>query len=388
MTNYVVLLIFNSVLDLGKSIKDLDMAVLTLQQIKNTLKSIDRKVDKLLLAPLKTAINFYNTALNEILARKFDLAIKNFEEVIKEATKGLNNIEEVNRPIDVEAFKHCMIALKLIASSKIELYSFKEKLILPYFNLDKDTQELIARELETLVNRGINLKTSVQTKKFFFTMTEKEKKTEDTLDSVLKVCYPFLSEGFGWTKMTTKLSSPKVLIDLMPKYLPVGEEDEACVIIGIKNEKVVRIFVWREDKLVKIKYEHNIVLEESIQSDDKVTVEVDLDSKIRSCLINITLKGEVAAEYQKFGGKYEITKKWEKKGIKEFQNKHKKLLYLYEHKWFVGNRVDECGKLRGVWRAEAPDCPALETTWKWFNANGVWASLSESEFSISCTVHK
>lgn len=378
-------------MDLGKSIKDLDMAALTLQQIKTTLKNVDRKVDKLLFAPLKTALNFYHTALNEILTQKFELASKTFEEVIKKATEGLNNIEEVNGSINVETFKQCMIAIKLIASSKIEHYSYchKEVTILPYFNLDKDTKELIARELEALVQRGISLKDNVKTKKFGFSRKDKEKKAEDTLDSVLKVCYPFLSEGFGWTKMASKLASPTVSLHLMPKYLPVGEEDETCVKIGVNNGKVVRIYIWREDRLVKIKYEQRMVLETSIQSDDKVKLEIDLEVNIQSCLINIELKGQLATAYQRLSGSYRVnTKKLKKKGIKEFKNEWNRLLYVYENKWCVGERVGESGKLRGVWRSEAPDCPAKETLWNWFNTNDVWASVPDSEFSISCRFHK
>ena len=106
-----------------------------------------------------------------------------------------------------------------------------------------------------------------------------EKKKQDLLDSLLRACYPYISEGKGFT---TELADVELLYDLklLPHMLPDGEEDAALIIIGQRLGKPVMVKVWREGQVAKAR----MVTDER---DGEITIE-----KIRgSGEVVLTLEG-------------------------------------------------------------------------------------------------
>ena len=74
----------------------------------------------------------------------------------------------------------------------------------------------------------------------------KEKERQAPVNSVLRACYPFISEGEGLTSPTTTLQQPHTL-RLLTHYLPEGRENSSLVSVGWDTEsRSVR--VWREGK--------------------------------------------------------------------------------------------------------------------------------------------
>ena len=95
----------------------------------------------------------------------------------------------------------------------------------------------------------------VNTKTFFVTDSEKKKKLQDHLDSVLKISYPYISEAKNLTSMKSKIlkTDNQIKIKVIPDLLPVGEEDYSVLIIGVRsyeedgNNSLVKIKILRKD---------------------------------------------------------------------------------------------------------------------------------------------
>ena len=150
--------IVQTVFDVGVSIKNIDLQALKIHQIKQNIESVEKKIDKLLLNPLKVADELFSTGLNEIEAKRYKNAEKTFSIVIEEATRSLSNIKE--QIINFETFKFCIHSLKLIMCSKIAKYCYSQtsKTFLPYSNLTELDQRLIAKELEKLAKKCLFLR--------------------------------------------------------------------------------------------------------------------------------------------------------------------------------------------------------------------------------------
>ena len=71
LTTMVVLETAQHVLNIGQGIAEIDMSALTLHQIKNTVKRIEGKVDKILKEPLNTAKLYFDNALMEITNKSY-----------------------------------------------------------------------------------------------------------------------------------------------------------------------------------------------------------------------------------------------------------------------------------------------------------------------------
>ena len=123
----------------------------------------------MMLNPLHVAYEMFKTGYIEIEAKRFEEAQKSFTTVIEKANEGLENLQD--KSIKIGTFKFCVHALKMIMCSKINKYCYnlKTNSFLPYFNLTKSDQMLIAKELENLSNKCIALKENVKVKPTIFT---------------------------------------------------------------------------------------------------------------------------------------------------------------------------------------------------------------------------
>ena len=231
-----------------------DMTALTLHQIKKSVKQIDRKVSKLLRAPLLNAIDHFNEVTDYFLSKKFEKAYITVDKVLNNATDAFNKIADEN--IDMETFADCVKAVQLLIFSKIisESYDSKQKIFLPYAKLSKDTKEVISRFIVRNVDKCISLKGNVEVSMFSFDKAKKKSIIQDMLDSILQLAYPYISQGNGWTDLNSKIlnlvANCKVKFEVNPKYLPMGEEDKTQVIIGKTVSEIIRCYMWREEDFV------------------------------------------------------------------------------------------------------------------------------------------
>ena len=167
LSSAVILSIAQSVFEVGASIKDVNLHVLKLHhQINKNIE--EKKIDKMMLNPLKVANELFKTGFNEIKAKRNEDAQKTFITISDKASEALANLED--KKLDIDTFKLCIHALKMIMFSKIAMYCFnlQSKTFLPYSNYPKYFQEQIAEELENLSIKSLMLKNNVEVKPSIF----------------------------------------------------------------------------------------------------------------------------------------------------------------------------------------------------------------------------
>ena len=250
----VILSIAQSVFEVGASIKDVNLHALKLHhQINKNIE--EKKID-----PLKVANELFKTGFNEIKAKRNEDAQKTFITISDKASEALANLED--KKLDIDTFKLCVHALKLSMFSKIAMYCFnlQSKTFLPYSNYPKYFQEQIAEELENLSIKSLMLKKNVEVKPSIFTRSKvkeaNKEESQNILNDFLQACYPYLSNGFGWTKSGTKISSSqttKVKIQVKTDFLPKGEGKKTCVHVGVieETQKIVAVYIWVSEQTIR-----------------------------------------------------------------------------------------------------------------------------------------
>lgn len=282
LSSAVILTIVQSVFEVGVSIKDINIQALKLHQIKKKIDHVEKKVDKIMINPLIVADNMFKTGFNEIEAKRYEDAQKTFITVINKANEGLQNLEQ--KTLNMDTFKLCVYAVKLIMCSKIAKYCYNSetKIFLPYSNLSKSDQRLIAKELEKLAKMALTLKNNVEVRPSFFTK-KKEKKAkkeeaQNIIDGFLQACYPYLSNGYGWTRIDYNINSSTIKIQVMTSYLPDGEEDKSCVNVGVigNNRDIVKIHVWVSEQELHVDYKESHFVRKIESGSDMMEVELFL----------------------------------------------------------------------------------------------------------------
>ena len=77
LTTYAVLEVAENVFQVGKGFTSLDLTGFKLYQIKKGIDRIEKKVDKLLEAPIKLASRYYDDALDMLICKQFKDAFDN-----------------------------------------------------------------------------------------------------------------------------------------------------------------------------------------------------------------------------------------------------------------------------------------------------------------------
>ena len=255
-STYAVLEIAENVIGVGTGFAKMDMTGLTLAQIKESIKRIEGKIDIILEAPLKQAKDRFRAALNMISHKNQKKAFDTLKDVIDHANQAFYYSDSNDMTMtDLEA---CVQATQLLIFSNIARFSYDEssEIFLPFLTLPSEDKAMIASELMDIVNRCIENRKRVKKDSMFSNSSDHKKKVQDTLDTILQVTYPFISEGNGWTKSTTKfdLQDYTVNIRVMPKFVPMGEEDKTTLILGVYTQKMKykKIEIWRSKDMIYI----------------------------------------------------------------------------------------------------------------------------------------
>ena len=95
------------------------------------------------------------------------------------------------------------------------------------------------------------------------------RKTEvqDRLDRILKVAYPYVSERRGWTDAGHEISieDEEVDIKVNPVFVPLGEEDEIKVAVGVLVDEdgdypgFVYVWIWKDEEEVYVQHGRKIL---------------------------------------------------------------------------------------------------------------------------------
>ena len=119
------------VFDIGKRAAGLDVSAIltnfTLKQIKSIVENIEKKVNIMMKAPLKKALQIFKTAINMVNSGQYDLAEEAFKEAVSDARMAFAYSKE--QATDNKSFEVAAISLKLITFCHVSkiTYSQREK---------------------------------------------------------------------------------------------------------------------------------------------------------------------------------------------------------------------------------------------------------------------
>ena len=68
------------------------------------IERVEKKVDKIILAPLQNALFHYGKGLNEIKFEKYENALESFKIVTSEAIDGLNKMKDGSGSVSIDEF--------------------------------------------------------------------------------------------------------------------------------------------------------------------------------------------------------------------------------------------------------------------------------------------
>ena len=235
----------------------LNFSAITTMQMKKTLEDVKAGVDAIRQTPRKVAEDMFKVALTNIEHERNDLAIKNFEKAVDQATTALNMEDE---------FKSKVFSSRILIFSQLmtTIFNSKDESFQPFEKLEQrdknNCSALIRQRLDQLsadagrerdmmsyigLGRGKNVKINSE--------------DQNSLDIVLKAFYPILSICSGMTNPTQNLAMKKEKMDevvdfvIQPVYLPYEENDAATLPLGVFMEgkevkKELTAFLWQSEE--------------------------------------------------------------------------------------------------------------------------------------------
>ena len=230
---------------IGAGLAKIDLMSFEMAQLKKQVEEINAKLDVILSAPLKLAVDFFGKAMRHMESENIAGVIKEMEKVKDHAMQAFRYAEGQG-PKKTENLKNAVLAKQLVILAEILVESYNQKTIVPFSLLDEKKKKAIASLIEDEITNMQIFHNSYSGSMLTFNKAEKAKKKQDILDRLLQSAYPFISEGRGLTSPSTELELPSVL-RVLPNFLPEGKEDSASLIIGQQKGRQVKVGVWREE---------------------------------------------------------------------------------------------------------------------------------------------
>ena len=298
---YTVMDVSLRIADVGTGFAKIDMAGLTLARIHHIVENIEKKVNIVLDTPLKLAMSFVRTALNMIRVQKYKEAYDQFDKVYQESSRAFQYFVQKERSIG--NFKDCVRATKLNIFSKLMRFSYDDNgcVFRPFHLLGRGAKDLIVMELEDQVKEMLllenELKPSLIARLSFSTRRERCER-RDLLDSVLKLAYPYISEGKGWTSAWSKLPAADWLeITVRPEFVPEGWEDKTSVLIGNCGDGTVQVEMWRTEQGIHVSNTAEVFQVDDTSEEMQIKIPGQLPLMLISSGLAAELQGDLLGEY-------------------------------------------------------------------------------------------
>merc|ERR1712038_184231 len=390
----------------------------TMYKIQESLKRVEANIDKILAAPLKMATTFFKTIGTDIMTENYEDAFNSIQRLDSEATKAFYYADGSN--ISVNSFKECAKAakLKMFAAILKGSYDRQEKVFLPPHKLPPNKVAQIGLELENIAKQCLQQRSNVKTTKLLMlSSSSKKSEVQDTLDSVLKMAYPYISEHKQLSSRKLSLANEdSIQFSVNLALLPMRYEDRTELVVGVVTDQrgnkksVVKVHVWRGEHSVC--YEQNskifckrftnetnvarpllarvgssgLVKKANVVGEDNV---VDMSDAALMCSITLSASGTGAAAegWASFLGRFVATGEvYQEAPV--YRNSVG--MYLYRHSdgtWRAGYKIGAVGGIGFEIMSvdTTAECPASISQWQ-YKATGVsWCYFGD--ITVKCSVH-
>jgi len=366
IATYAVLETAEHVFNVGSGFVKMDVTGFTLNRIKNIAESIEEKMDIVLGTPIKLAFTFLNDAMDMFIRGSYEEAYLKLDQVITNATQAFHFAAQNEKKIT--SFKESIKAIKFLVFAKVlrNCYDKDRKQFLPYIMLDTSKKLLISDQLERLVKDCLVQSEKMRKRDFIHqyllpNKKDRENDIQDTVDKVLSMTYPYISQGKGWTNINTEIAvdtTTSVEVTVKPFYVPDGEEDKTKISFGKrKGDGPITVDIWRTDSCIVVSSANGLEKIEFSSLED----EVNMTIPVWPPSVMISSAGPTAESIRYCGifGEYEY--QGFREGIGHYRQRHtvqsEGLFYIYrgsEDRWLVGQTLDgEAGLLYNESPSEA-----------------------------------
>ena len=269
-----------SLVGLGSGLAKLDLSF-KMAQLAKQVEAIDKKLDVILSAPLKLAVDFFVKAMCRLENENISGTIEDITKVRDHAMQAFRYAE--GQGPKIEHLKSSVLAKSLTIVAEILLESNNNQTILPFSLLDERKKRTIASLIEIEVTSLQRFHDSHTISMFTMNKAEKAKQKQDLIDGLLRSAYPFISEGKALTNSSAKLELP-CHIKVLPMYLPDGEEDAVFLDIGQYKGFPLKVAIWKDgDQVVSYGTQVKITGEEEVTLHVKGSVQQDKKWIDRTC---------------------------------------------------------------------------------------------------------
>ena len=228
---------------IGGSLAKLDTTGFTLAQIKKGIEEIQKSLNIVLGAPLQLALEAYWNGINQFQNNQLNRCVEEVREMQRHARQAY--VYSVGKP-SLKNLSDAAVATNLCMMAEVMLTSFDGDKIVPFYMLEKDKKRVIVAAMERDIKKLQDYKDKINKGSWLPTSKKKNNKQQDALDQVLKVAYPFLSEGQGATSSLAVVKEAVITIRVLVKYLPDGAEDKTKVMVGREGGKPRAVYLWKK----------------------------------------------------------------------------------------------------------------------------------------------
>ena len=224
--SYVALIEFShNVIGVGSSFYSMDLIGLALAQIKKTLEDI---------TPLKTAVNKTLSAMNLLQNQQIEEAVAEFRGAKDDAQTAFQCAKSLGK--DLHHIQQVSIATRIIILAKLCIYSYDKnsQTIEPFHCLDDSKQRAIAIELERDCKDFIEYHQKVKVGFFSLKKDNKKEELQSIKNELLKIVYPYISEGKKYT-CSTRMLGVEFEIEYDSDLIPEAEANATMVKLGTRK---------------------------------------------------------------------------------------------------------------------------------------------------------
>ena len=234
---------------IGAGLAKFDVTSFAIAELRAEVEELSRKLDVILGAPLKLAIQNLNMAMIKMEHKDIAGTVQELYELKRNAMQAFVYAEGLGHK--KKNLKNGVFALqlKICAEVLIQGYDRDENKITPFYLLPDDKKKLVGQLVEADVKNAIAFHGSQQESWYNLNKEQRSQERQDILDTLLRTSYPLISEGRGLTSPFHPIKIPYNL-KLLPEFLPEGQVDAAMVTVGQLEGKPHSVHVWREGKMV------------------------------------------------------------------------------------------------------------------------------------------